>query len=93
MSTSVLGADDAPEIIYVDHYGNAMTGLRADNLARERSIVAGGYRLRYARVFSEASEGVPFWYENSLGLVEIAANGENAALKLTLSLGQPITLD
>src|SRR5207247_5169191 len=34
--------DDLGEIVYVDHYGNAMTGLRATMLSPEAHLLAGG---------------------------------------------------
>ena len=82
-----FGGDDLPEIIYVDHYGNLHTGVRASGSAREASLLIGARRLRYARVFSEAAEGEAFWYENSQGLVEIAVNCGSAARLLGLKIG------
>jgi S-adenosyl-L-methionine hydrolase (adenosine-forming) len=84
-----FGATDLGEIIYIDHYGNAFTGLRAHAIARDTRIVAGGVTLAYARVFSAVPPGEAFWYANSLGLVEFAANGGSAAAKLGLAVGQP----
>jgi S-adenosyl-L-methionine hydrolase (adenosine-forming) len=85
-----LGAGDLAEVIYVDHYGNAMTGLRAANAPRAGLLALGGHRLRYARVFSEAPDAAPFWYENSQGLVEIAMNRGNAARELGAGVGTPV---
>jgi hypothetical protein len=34
-----------------------------------------------------------FWYENSLGLAEIAANGASAATALTLAVGATIGVE
>jgi len=85
-----LGAAGIGEIIYIDHFGNAWTGLRAQALARDTRVVAGGATLIYARVFSVALAGTVFWYENSLGLVEIAGNGCSAAAKLGLAVSQPV---
>lgn len=76
-----------PEIIYIDHYGNAMTGLRADGVLHTAILQVGDRRLPHARVFSEVKTGELFWYENSIGLVEIAVNAGSAAKQLTLSLG------
>ena len=87
-----LGAEDLEEIIYVDHFGNAMTGLRAANLARQRHVRVGEHELPYARVYSDVSPGRLFWYENSIELVEIAANAESAAAKLGLEVGQPVAV-
>ena len=84
-----FGATDLGEIIYIDHYGNAFTGLRAPALPHDMRVVAGGASLAYARVFSAAPPGGTFWYANSLGLVEIAANGCSAAAALGLAVGQP----
>lgn len=85
-----FGAADCGEIIYIDHYGNALTGVRAETLSPDMCIVAGGATLAYARVFSAVADGAAFWYANSLGLVEIAANGDSAADKLGLAVGQPV---
>lgn len=88
-----FGADDLDEIIYIDHYGNAYTGLGASNVPRDARIVVEGHWIRFARVFSAVQAGEAFWYENSLGLVEIAANSASAAAKLGLRVGQPFGID
>lgn len=85
-----LPADDLAEIIYVDHYGNAMTGLRAAGLEREGVLSVHGHRIPYARTYGETAAGALFWYENSIGLVEIAAHGTSAAGKLELRIGTPV---
>ncbi|MDB5811485.1 MAG: hypothetical protein JWN94_3607 [Betaproteobacteria bacterium] len=85
-----FGASDLAEIIYVDHYGNALTGVRAQSVSRDTRIVAAGVTLQYARVFSAVPAGATFWYENSIGLIEIAANACNAAASLKLAVGQGI---
>jgi S-adenosylmethionine hydrolase len=87
-----FGGDDSAEVIYIDHYGNAMTGLRAGTVSRERCLDTGGRRLRYARVFSDMKLGEAFWYENSIGLIEIAANAASAATMLDLAVGQPVAV-
>ena len=84
-----FGATDLGEIIYIDHYGNAFTGLRAPALPHDMRVVAGGASLSYACVFSAAAPGGTFWYANCLGLVEIAGNGCSAAAVLGLAVGQP----
>lgn len=85
-----LGGTDLGEIIYIDHFGNAITGLRAHGLSRETRVVAGDHGLRYRRVFSDAPADEVFWYENSIGLVEIAGSACNASDKLGLALGQSV---
>ena len=73
-----LGGDDLGEIIYVDHYGNLVTGMRARSVPHDRALTIDGRAIRHARVFSEVKPGEVFWYENSLGLVEVAANAASA---------------
>src|SRR4029077_2715551 len=43
--------DDLSEIVYVDHFGNAMTGLRAAMLAPNAKLAAAGRALERARTF------------------------------------------
>lgn len=87
-----FGADDIAQIIYIDHYGNAMTGLRSGTIDRGAAIEAVGRRLAWARVFSEVPTGSAFWYENSIGMVEIAVNQGNAAAQLGLSVGDAVSI-
>jgi S-adenosylmethionine hydrolase len=84
--------EDLPEIIHIDHYGNAITGLRAASLSPAQAIRGGTEVLKYARVFSEVPPGTAFWYENANGLVEIAVNGASAAARFGLRPGDPLTL-
>jgi len=87
-----LGPDDLPEVIYIDHYGSALTGLRAGALARTATVTVRGHRLSYACVFADAPKGSAFWYENSIGLVEIAANRAGAAGLLGIGVADPVTI-
>ena len=85
-----FSAGDLAEVIYVDHYGNSMTGLRAGGLRREARLVVGGRSVAQARVFSDVPPGEAFWYENSIGLVEVAANSASAAQVLGLKVGDAV---
>lgn len=85
-----LGAEELFEVIYLDHYGNAMTGLRADKLAHDAKLEVNGKVLQYARTFSAVPEAAAFWYENSVGLVEIAVSGGSAAEQFELAVGQAL---
>jgi S-adenosylmethionine hydrolase len=87
-----LGGGDLAEIVYLDHYGNAMTGLRAGSIARDVRLGVAGCGIAHAPVFSAVPAAEPFWYENSLGLVEIAANATSAARELGLVVGQRVEM-
>jgi S-adenosylmethionine hydrolase len=84
--------DDLPEIVYVDRYGNAMTGLRGSLLSREARLAVSGRVLEHARTFSDVPAGEAFWYENSNGLAEIAVNAGRAADTLKLEIGSPVAV-
>jgi|SRR5215831_573104 len=82
-----LDPGDLAEVIYIDHFGNAFTGIRARGISPERTLVANGREIPSARVFADVAPGAPFWYENSSELVEIAVNHGHAAQTLGLAVG------
>jgi S-adenosyl-L-methionine hydrolase (adenosine-forming) len=89
----LVGSDwpsEQPLVVYVDGYGNLMTGLPAAGQSKADALRAGRHAVPYARTFCEVAPGAPFWYENALGLVEIAVNQGRADRQLGLSAGDPI---
>lgn len=84
--------DELPEIIYIDHYGNAMTGIRVDALSMHAMLRVGDRRLDRGTTFASARAGRPFWYRNSLDLVEIAVKEDSAAALLELSVGDEVQI-
>ena len=85
--------DDRAAIVYVDPYGNAMTGLRAAVLPEDAAIVAGERRLTRLRTFCDAAPGAAFWYENANGLAEVAVNRGRADRVLGLGVGTPVRVE
>jgi S-adenosyl-L-methionine hydrolase (adenosine-forming) len=79
--------DELWRVAYVDHYGNAITGLRAAALEVDAVLVLDGYLLKRARTFSDMSEGLVYWYENANGLVEFAMNRGRADAALGIQVG------
>ncbi len=84
--------DSLREIIYVDHYGNLISALPVKEMSKEMKIMIGEKEISYARTFSEVTSGSLFWYENSMGLLEIAANSASAAQLTRLDIGSEIHL-
>ncbi len=66
--------DDLAQIIYVDYFGNAVTGLRAAAVQGGSELIVSGKAFSQYRTFSDVAPGTAFWYENSIGLAEIAVN-------------------
>lgn len=84
--------DDLARIVYVDVYGNAMTGLRASALAGDAVLHAGGRPVRRGRTFADVPPGEALWYENANGLAEIAVNRGRADRDLALAVGMPVEI-
>ncbi len=94
-SDSLVGWDDPADparIIYIDGFGNLMTGLDDAMMEGVRVLKVGRRKISRARTFDEVQEGAIFWYFNSLGLVEIAVNQGSAAELLGMQVGSGVTL-
>ncbi len=83
--------DDLHEVIYIDRFGNAMTGVRASRAIKFETLSVNRRSLRRARTFGDVPEGKGFWYANSSGLVEIAVNRGRARDALGLEIGTAVT--
>jgi S-adenosyl-L-methionine hydrolase (adenosine-forming) len=87
-----IAGETGPTTSPVDHFGNAMTGLRAATLAANAKLAAAGRVLERAGTFGDRPPGAPFWYENSNGLAEIAVNQGRADRDLGLAIGSPVKI-
>ncbi|HIJ34531.1 MAG TPA: hypothetical protein HPP65_09025, partial [Gammaproteobacteria bacterium] len=85
-------AADLSQLIYIDHYGNGFSGIRASSVADDSTLLCCGERLNNARTYSDLPRGDNFWYENSVGLIEIAANQQNAERMLNFSIGTTVEI-
>ncbi|WP_333872845.1 SAM hydrolase/SAM-dependent halogenase family protein [Methylobacter sp.] len=83
---------DLAEVIYFDHYGNAMTGLRYGEAFSGKTLTVNGITVKQAGTFGDVEEQQAFWYKNSSGLIEIAVNKGYAKQQLALELGMAISL-
>jgi S-adenosylmethionine hydrolase len=84
---------DRAAVVYCDHYGNALTGVRYRDELAGSELVVSGRRLRQAETFCRVAAGEPFWYCNSLGLVEIAVNRGRADRELGLVPGTDVLIE
>ena len=84
--------DKLNQIIYIDHFGNLITGLPAVTIPKACVMEIANTEIRYARTFSEVEVDQLFWYENSIGLVEIASNCNRAADLLSASVGDTVLI-
>ncbi|TVO78313.1 SAM hydrolase/SAM-dependent halogenase family protein [Sedimenticola selenatireducens] len=87
---TVVGADwpnDLFQIIYIDHYGNAVSGVAGDTLMFSQRIKVNDIEIPHAKTFSAVEPGSCFWYVNANNLVEVAVNCGMASKQLKLAIG------
>ena len=79
--------DDLARVLYIDGYGNAISGVRSSQIPANSVLQLQGQSVPHARVFGDVPLGQAFWYGNANGLVEIAVNRGNARRMLGLAEG------
>ena len=83
--------DDLEEVIYIDHYGNAVTGIKLDRIFDENKVfIINDYKISYKKAFFCANENECFWFCNSSNLLEISAKQDSAKNIMKLSIGVKI---
>lgn len=88
----VFDPEDLARVIYLDHFGNAWTGIRGDGLPKIVRASAKGASFTYSESFGFVARGEGFWFVNSVGLVELAVNRGNAAQNFGLAVGDPVQI-
>jgi len=81
-------AGDLTRVIYIDHYGNAWTGVRW--LQHDARVSAAGEPFKHGESFGFVGKGEGFWFINSVGLLELAVNRGSAAVAFGLKVGDPV---
>jgi S-adenosylmethionine hydrolase len=84
--------DDLFQVVYIDRFGNAITGARAAAIKKNVALEVNGKPVKGARTFSDVSPGEAFWYGNSNGLVEFAVNRGRVDVVLGLKTGTAFKL-
>lgn len=79
---------DLPRLIYIDHYGNAWSGVRA--APKDARVIAAGELFKHSDSFGLVGKGEGFWFINSVGLLELAVNRGSAAHSFGLKLGDSV---
>ena len=82
--------NDLKEIIYIDHFGNAMTGIQSKTLDKNNVLEINNTKIKQASTFASVKEGDIFWYSNSNRLVEIAVNQGSTIEVLGASIGDSV---
>lgn len=83
-------AGDLARVIYIDHFGNAFTGIRAQAVPVTSRVAANHSEFIHAETFALCDKGKGFWFSNSVGLLELAVNRGHAASHFGLGIGTPV---
>lgn len=81
-------AGDLARVIYIDHYGNAWTGVRCSGAISEVRVA--GQAFTFADTFGSVGKGEAVAFSNSAGLVELAVNRGSAAAVFGLKVGDRV---
>lgn len=95
VESSIVGADwpaALEEVVYIDHYGNAVTGMPGTYLADDQALVLDATLITHAETYSAVPVGSPFWYRNSSQMIELAVNQGRADVQLGLGVGSRLTI-
>ncbi|MEN8168637.1 MAG: SAM-dependent chlorinase/fluorinase [Pseudomonadota bacterium] len=66
--------EELAEVIYIDHFGNLISGIRASALGQDACLHYHNQLIPRVKTFANVASGSPLCYENSNGLLEIALN-------------------
>jgi S-adenosyl-L-methionine hydrolase (adenosine-forming) len=83
---------DLPEVIYLDRFGNAATGLRGRIVGPDVVLRANDRCFQPVTTFGDAPAGTAIWYENSNGLAELAISEGSAAGSCALAVGTAVSV-
>lgn len=93
LQSLTLSEHEKDRIVYVDHFGNAISNICRDQLPPDLSRIEVGLQwIPFVQTYAEVEPGKPLALVGSTGFLEIAVNQGNAAKELNLRTGEPIRL-
>lgn len=88
-----LPSADHPRIICIDHFGNAITNVPAEELPPAAEISCGSFSVTdYSPTYATVPIGHPVALINSYGLLELAINQGSAHRKFQLEIDMPVAI-
>ena len=83
---------DLAEVVYLDPYGNAATGLRAQIVGADVVLRANERCFQPVTTFGDAPAGTAIWYANSNAHAELAISEGSAAGSCGLAIGTAVSV-
>lgn len=82
---------DSGKIVYIDHFGNAISDIPGSALPPElKHVEVGGREIPFAKTYGEVEPDQTVALVGSTGFLEIAINQGHAARNLQISIGDPV---
>jgi S-adenosylmethionine hydrolase len=78
------------EVMYIDHFGNAITNIEWSGKSPGKVCVPGRLQCDIREFYQDAAPGQPLAVRGSSGFLEIAVNGGNAAQMFGLTPGNAV---
>jgi S-adenosyl-L-methionine hydrolase (adenosine-forming) len=80
-------------ILYIDHFGNAITNIPSSLVSRRiNHVFVKGRKIPLCSCYADVDEGKPLAVIGSCGFMEIAVNKGNAAKKMRLNIGDKVEI-
>lgn len=87
------GGKFSGSVIYIDHFGNAITNIPSSLITRRINHVAvKGRKVPLYSCYADVDEGKPLAVAGSCGFVEISVNKGNAAKMMRLKIGDKVKI-
>jgi S-adenosylmethionine hydrolase len=83
---------DLAEVVYLDPYGNAATGLRSKIVGPDVVLRANQRCFQPVTTFGDAPAGTAIWYANSNAHAELAVSEGSAAGSCGLAIGTAVSV-
>jgi S-adenosylmethionine hydrolase len=84
--------DDLAEVIYIDHFGNLISGIRSASVTEGGCLFYQGTVIPRVKTFADVATGRPLCYENSNGLLEISVNQGRAERYFESQIGDRLEI-
>jgi S-adenosylmethionine hydrolase len=88
----VVGGLLRGQIVYIDHFGNAISNIESLEKSAGTVRVPDKVQCGLKKFYQEVPAGQPLAILGSTGYLEIAVNGGHAAQKFGLKLGDPVEI-
>jgi hypothetical protein len=87
------GKQIAGSVMYIDHFGNAITNIPSSLVSRRiNHVFVKGHKIPLRSCYADVGKGKPLAVAGSCGFAEVSVNKGNAAKKMKLKIGDKVEI-